>query len=131
VVILGGSNDFSSFSGPVLLASTQNNIRSMIELAHERGIVVFVGTTPPVAKECLSSLEAEQFEFGSASKYNDWLRGHCTGTKFQIIDFDHAYLEAGYQLSSLLPDGSHPNELGYSLMANAANSAFENLISRK
>jgi len=130
VVILGGSNDFATFSGPVLLASTQNNIQSMIELALEHVIVAFVGTIPPIATERLRDQEFEQSGFDSVTRYNDWLRGYCSGNQCHVIDFDHSFREAGNPLSSLLPDGSHPNELGYSLMADAVNSALESPISR-
>lgn len=130
VVILGGSNDFHAVSGPSHIAAAQNNIQSMIELANRHGILPLVGTIPPVAIGALKDTEVEEFAFDSVSSYNEWLRVHCNGTQCLIVDFDLALRQSNYPLSDLLTDGCHPNELGYSQMADATKPALIEVLSR-
>ena len=130
VVILGGSNDFHVVSGPSHLAAVQNNIQSMIDLANQQGILPLIGTIPPVAIDALRDREVEEFAFDSVSSYNDWLRVHFCGTRCLVVDFDLALRQSNYALSDLLPDGCHPNQLGYALMADATKPALMEVLSR-
>jgi lysophospholipase L1-like esterase len=123
VIILGGSNDFQVASGPMPLASTQNNIRSMVELARQHGITVLVGTIPPVCFEN-AKFSRREFTVESVDRYNEWLRTFCTGEECTLVDYDAALRNSGQPICAYMPDGIHPREAGYGVMAQAARKAL-------
>jgi lysophospholipase L1-like esterase len=124
VVILGGNNDFHVDCGPMSLGSTQDNIRSMVELAHQHGIAVVVGTIPILN----SALAAEGIDLESARRYNDWLRTFCRGEQCAIADYQLSLRAAGGHPSEYLSDGVHPNDKGYVAMAEAIRAALRRVL---
>jgi lysophospholipase L1-like esterase len=130
VVILGGSNDFHVECGPMSLVSTQNNIQSMVELARQHGIVVLVGTIPPVNLDCTNRSSQEGFVLESAQKYNEWLRTFCTAEQCTVVDYERALRTAGGPCM-YLSDASHPNEKGYEVMTQAVRRALSLTLARR
>ena len=121
VVILGGSNDFAAEHGPLVLQTTQNNIRSMVELAAQHGIAVVIGTVPPICKERMPADGSTDLTLQLRDTFNDWLRQYCNSQACQLADFDLAMRER--PSCEYMVDSVHPNTAGYAVMAQITRNA--------
>jgi lysophospholipase L1-like esterase len=126
VVVLGGFNDFHVDRGGSALVTVQNNVESMIELAHAHRIGVLVGTIPLVRPDLPASTSEAAAEL--VARYNDWLRTFCSGKNCVIVDFERALRAAGTPLSEYLSDCIHPKEKGYEIMAQAVRVALKSIV---
>ncbi len=122
VVILGGSNDFAPERGPVTLQTTQNNIRSMVELAGQHGIAVIIGTVPPICRERMPADGSTDLTIQLRERFNDWLRQYCRSQGCQLADFDMAMRER--PVCDYLLDSVHPNDAGYAVMVRVTRNAL-------
>lgn len=126
IVILGGINDFYPGFGPLRLSTTQNNIRSMVELARLHGIAVVIGTVPPLCPERTATNEPLDTTEGSRQQFNDWLRTYCDGQLCHFADFDTALSNHG--ACDCLSDAVHPNERGYAIMTEVVREALQRAL---
>ena len=122
VVILGGSNDFAAAHRPLKLQTTQNNIRSMVELAAQHGIAVVLGTVPPICQERMPADGSTALTLQLRDTFNDWLRQYCSSKACQLADFDMAMRER--PVCDYLLDSVHPNDAGYAVMVRVTRNAL-------
>jgi acyl-CoA thioesterase-1 len=115
VVILAGTNDIAGNTGPSTVEMIQDNIASMAELARANGIeVVLCSVLPVFDYPWKRGLEPAP----KILKLNAWLKEYAKKTGAEYVDFHTPMADARQGLrSDLAPDGVHPNEAGYRLMA--------------
>lgn len=115
VVILAGTNDIAGNTGSSTLEMIQDNIASMAELAKANGIAVVLCSVLPVFDyPWKPGLEPAP----KIVKLNSWLRQYAKSTGAEYVDFHTPMADARQGMrAELAPDGVHPNEAGYRLMA--------------
>ena len=115
VVFLGGTNDVAGNSGPMTLEMTEANIKAMTAIAAAYGIKMILASQLPVKEfpwnKCvhpasnLLALSAWEKEFAAAEHLG-------------YVDYYSAMLGSdGSFRPGLSPDGVHPNDKGYEVMA--------------
>lgn len=122
VHIIAGSNDVAGNGGPTSMASYQNAIRAMADLARANGIRVVIGSVLP----------ADRFWWAPALRpagqlraLNAWLRGFARERGYAFVDYHAAMTTpAGAMRAGLSEDGVHPNAAGYAVMAPLARRAI-------
>jgi len=123
LIVLEGVNDVGN--APTLTASQLGAAyRTMVALAHARGILVFGATITPFGGSNYATTAHEQLR----QQINAFIR---TGGAFDgVIDFDKAIANPASP-AHILPqydgDHIHPNDAGYQAMANAIDLALLNL----
>jgi lysophospholipase L1-like esterase len=117
-IIMGGSND--AFMD-VMDDDVQENISEMAGQARMNGIVPVIGLPPP----CTYPAEEAVLE-----GYRCWMRRFSEQQKIPTVDFYSAFIETGTGRikEEYLPDGVHPSEEGYLLMASVAVRRFRELL---
>lgn len=115
VVILAGTNDIAGNTGPSTLAMIEDNIASMVELAQASGIrVVLCSVLPVFDYPWKPGLEPA----AKIIALNARLRAYAEHAGTAWVDFHAAMAdERGGLPQTLAPDGVHPNDAGYRLMA--------------
>ena len=129
VQIMAGTNDIAGNTGPMTPEQTQENIRSMVELAHAHGIRVILASIPP----------ADRFPWKPgldvASKIgamNAWLKAYATRSGCVYADYWSALREpngAGMR-EGLSSDHVHPTKAGYAVMAPVAEAAIKQALAQ-
>lgn len=119
VAILGGTNDLAR---NVPLATIENNLTMMADLAAASGIKVVLSSVLPVsdvhkrANPLFEQTPARQPVLIKA--LNDWLERFCTQRKLIYLDYFSALRDDGGMFTEdLSDDGLHPNGKGYRIMA--------------
>jgi lysophospholipase L1-like esterase len=115
LIVLEGESDIGN--APELTAAQLiDAYRTMIGLAHAKGILVFGGTLPPFGGSHAGSPAHEQLR----QQVNEFIR---TGGAFDaVIDFDKALANPenpAVLLAAFDRDHIHPNDAGYQAMTNA------------
>ena len=115
VVILAGTNDIAGNTGPATLEMIQDNIASMTQLAQANGIrVVLCSVLPVFDYPWKKGLEPAP----KIMALNAWLKAYAAKVGAVYVDFHTPMADARQGLKAeLAPDGVHPNEAGYALMA--------------
>lgn len=118
VIIMGGSND--AFMD-VMDDEVHENISEMVRQARMAGIVPVFGLPPP----CTYFAEESVLE-----GYRCWMREYAAKQGIPVIDFYSAFIEedAGRIKEEYFPDGVHPSEQGYLLMASVAVRRLKELL---
>lgn len=127
VQIMAGTNDIAGNTGPMTAEQTQDNIRSMVELAHAHGIRVILASIPP----------ADQFPWkpglDAAHKIeamNAWLKAYATRSGCIYADYWSALRQAGGlgMRDGLSSDHVHPTVAGYAVMQPIAATAIKRAL---
>src|ERR1700761_1323067 len=129
VVILAGTNDIAGNTGPMTPKMTEDNFRSMIDLAKANGIRVIVASILPVAdypwKPGLAPAPKIKI-------LNDWLKGYCVVHSVTYLDYYSAMVgQDGGMKPGISFDGVHPNGQGYAIMAPLAQAAIDKTLGSK
>jgi lysophospholipase L1-like esterase len=129
VVILGGANDIAGNTGRMTAEMTEDNFRSMVELAKANGIrVILVSITPTLDFPWRAGLAPAP----KIKALNDWLRGYCVEHSLTYLDYYSAMVDAaGGMKPGLSLDGLHPNAKGYAMMAPLAQAAIDQTLGRR
>lgn len=122
VQIMAGTNDVAGNTGVTSDAASEDNIRSMVELAHANGIRVILASIPP----------ADDFPWRRGLdpgprivRLNQWLKDHAAETGSVYADYWTALSDGGLGLEAEYTyDGVHPDEDGYAVMAKLADEAI-------
>jgi acyl-CoA thioesterase-1 len=122
VVILAGTNDIAENTGPITMEATENNIRSMVDLARANGIRVVL----------CSVLPASDFWWhpglNPAAKIkalNAWIEQYAGKKHLAYVDYySHLVNRQGGMKAEYSPDGVHPNGAGYAVMAPLAEAGI-------
>ena len=128
VLILAGTNDIAGNTGPMTAQMTEDNFRSMIDLAKSNGIRVIVASILPVADyPWRRGLEPAP----KIRALNDWLRGYCVNHSVTYLDYYSAMVGPdGGMKPGLSIDGVHPNAQGYAIMAPLAQAAIDKTLGK-
>jgi lysophospholipase L1-like esterase len=129
VVILAGTNDVAGNTGPMTPEMTEDNFRSMIDLAKANGIRVIVASITPAAdypwKKGLAPAP-------KIKALNNWLQGYCVNHSVTYLDYYSALVaEDGGMKEGTSFDGVHPNAKGYAIMGPLAQAAIDKTLGGK
>jgi lysophospholipase L1-like esterase len=126
VVILAGTNDIAGNTGPMTPEMTEDNFRSMVELAKANGIRVILASITPAADYPWRP------GLGPVAKINAlnvWLQGYCAGHSLIYLDYYSAMADAnGGMKPGISFDGVHPNAKGYAIMTPLAQAAIDKAL---
>lgn len=122
VVILGGTNDIAGNTGPSTLEMIEDNLASMAELARTNGIAVVLSSVTPVHDyPWKPGLHPAQ----KIIALNAWMKDYAATHGDIYVDYHSAMTDPdGGMRSELSPDGVHPNEAGYRIMARLVEQAI-------
>jgi lysophospholipase L1-like esterase len=128
VVILAGTNDVAGNTGPMTPQMTEDNFRSMIDLAKANGIRVIVASILPVADYPWRTGLAPAPKIKTL---NDWLKGYCVNHSVTYLDYYSSMVRPdGGMKAGISFDGVHPNAQGYAIMAPLAQAAIDKTLGR-
>lgn len=122
VVILAGTNDIAGNTGPATPEMIQDNLVSMVELAHANGIKVVLSSITP----------SDDFWWNPGTKpahriaeMNTWIKAYAAEHGLVYLDYYSAMVDDnGGMKREFTSDGVHPNPAGYALMGNLAAKAI-------
>jgi len=123
VVILCGTNDIAGNTGPMTPEMTEDNIRSMTELAKANKIKVIL----------CSVLPANHFGWkpnlqpaDSIIALNTWVKTYAKEKHFGYVDYYSALVDEqkGFK-TAYSQDGVHPNAAGYAVMEPLVQKAIK------
>jgi lysophospholipase L1-like esterase len=128
VVILAGTNDIAGNTGPMTPEMTEDNFRSMVDLAKANGIRVILASILPAADYPWKPGMAPA---GKIKTLNAWLAGYAANHSITYLDYYSAMADDnGGMKAGLSSDGVHPNAKGYAIMAPMAQAAIDKTIGR-
>lgn len=123
VVILAGTNDLASNTGPMTLEQIEANLESMAQLAKANGIKVVMSSVMPVCDYHRPQTARRQPE--KIIALNQWLEAYCKKNKLVYLDYYSAMLDDAKMLrKEITDDGLHPNAAGYAIMEPLAEKAI-------
>jgi lysophospholipase L1-like esterase len=129
VVILAGTNDVAGNTGPMTPEMTEDNFRSMIDLAKANGIRVIVASITPAADY---PWRKGLVPGPKIRVLNNWLQGYCVTRSVTYLDYYTALVgEDGGMKEGTSFDGVHPNAKGYAIMAPLAQAAIDRTLGGK
>jgi len=128
VVILAGTNDIAGNTGPSTLGMIEDNLASMAELATSNGIKVVLSSVLPVYDyRWRPGLEPAP----KIVALNEWMKAYARRRGLVYLDYHTPMADERQGMrADLSPDGVHPNEAGYRLMAPLAERAIRRAIGR-
>lgn len=129
VVILEGTNDIAGNTGPMTTEMSEDNWRSMADLAKENGIrIIFTSITPSSDFPWHRGLHPAE----KIRERNAWLKDYCAGHSLVYVDFYPALANAeGGMKADLTVDGVHPNKQGYAVMAPLVQAGINQALGEK
>ncbi len=118
VVILAGTNDIAGNTGPMTLEQTEDNLKSMADLAAANHIrVVLCSVLPAFDFPWHPGLEPAP----KIDTINAWMKSYAAQKGYVYVDYHSAMKDARDGLpANLSHDGVHPNAPGYAIMAPLA-----------
>jgi len=129
VVILAGTNDVAGNTGPMTPEMTEDNFRSMVDLAKANGIRVIIASITPAADYPWRKGLAPAPKIRAL---NDWLKGYCVNHSVTYLDYYSAMVdENGGMKPGISFDGVHPNAKGYAIMTPLAQAAIDKTLGVK
>jgi lysophospholipase L1-like esterase len=126
VVILAGTNDVAGNTGPMTPEMTEDNFRSMVDLAKANGIRVILASITPVADY---PWRKGLMPAPKIKALNGWLKGYCVTHSVTYLDYYSALVDenAGMKPGTSF-DGVHPNAAGYAIMGPLAQAAIDKTL---
>jgi len=129
VVILAGTNDVAGNTGPMTPDMTEDNFKSMADLAKANGIRVIVASILPAAD---FPWRPGQKPVVKIQALNNWLAGYCVNHSITYLDYYSAMADdTGGMKPGLSSDGVHPNDAGYAIMAPLAQAAIDRTLPKR
>ena len=129
VVILAGTNDVAGNTGPMTPEMTEDNFRSMVDLAKANGIRVILASITPAADYPWRPGLAPAKKIKAL---NDWLQGYCVTRGVTYLNYYSALAdENGGMKAGTSFDGVHPNAAGYAVMGPLAQAAIDKALGGK
>jgi lysophospholipase L1-like esterase len=128
VVLLAGTNDIAGNTGPMTLEQTEQNIRTMAELARFHGISVILCSVTPAKVFWWNPSVAPNPRI---RQLNAWIKSYADDNHLRYVDYYDALVDTQLGMKSTLsPDGVHPNGRGYALMAPLVEQAIQATLSQ-
>src|SRR5437763_6481140 len=137
VVILAGTNDIASNTGPMPITAIEDNLASMSELARTHGIRVVLSSVLPISdyeknKEGKPIIRTVQRPPDEIKALNEWMKRYVSENGLTYLDYFSAMVdEKGFLKEELSQDGLHPNAKGYAIMAPLAEQAITAALKKK
>ena len=132
VVILAGTNDIAGNTGPMTLQQIEENIASMVDIAHANGIRVVLASVMPVYASEKRPQFFTQRPPEKIVELNRWIRSECERTHSVYLDYFAAMVGPdGLLKRDISEDGLHPNAAGYTLIAPLAQAAIDKALAHK
>ena len=134
VVILGGTNDVGGNGGPIALATVEDNLASMAELARAHGIRVVLASLLPVSDDKKDDrgrpfLWARDHPIETLRALNLWIADYAGANGHVFLDYFSATVDGrGCLRPELTDDGLHPNAAGYAVMGPLAEKAIASAL---
>ncbi len=126
VVILAGTNDVAGNTGPSTQAMIEDNIRSMVEIAHANGIRVVLSSVLPAADY---PWKRDLDPGPKIVALNEWIRQYASESGCVYVDYHSALADEYLGLpKKYTEDGVHPNAEGYRVMADLVRPALEQAL---
>jgi lysophospholipase L1-like esterase len=129
VVILAGTNDMASYTGPSTEGMIAENVTSMVELAKVNGIRVVLASVTPVC-DCFKNRTALRPQ-GKIIGLNGWIKDYAARSGAVYLDYYSALADGRNFKKELTSDGLLPNEAGYAVMAPLAEKAIAGALAGK
>jgi lysophospholipase L1-like esterase len=129
VVILAGTNDLASLTGPITQGMMAENIMSIVELAKANGIRVVLASLTPVC-DCYTK-QTQLRPQGKIIGINGWLRDYAAASGSIYLDYYAALAEGRNFKRELTSDGLLPNDAGYAVMAPLAEAALAQALGKQ
>jgi len=128
VVINGGTNDIAGNTGPSTLEMVEDNLTSMVEIAHANKIkVVLTSVTPAYDYPWNHGVEPAE----KIVALNDWMRRFCEQGNCVYADYFAVMSDEKHGMKpGLSRDGVHPTPEGYSLMTPVTERALAEVLQR-
>jgi cephalosporin-C deacetylase-like acetyl esterase/lysophospholipase L1-like esterase len=129
VVILAGTNDIAGNTGPATPEMIQDNLVSMVEIAHANGIKVVLSSITP----------SDDFWWNPGTKpahriaeMNIWIKAYAAKHGLVYLDYYSAMVDdIGGMKREFTRDGVHPNPAGFALMGDLAEKAIAAALAGK
>jgi lysophospholipase L1-like esterase len=128
VVILAGTNDLASLTGPITQGMMAENIMSIVELAKANGIRVVISSLTPIC-DCYTKQSVLR-PFGKIIGINGWLKDYAAQSGSVYLDYYSAMAEGRNLKKELTSDGLLPNDAGYGVMAPLAERAIAQALAK-
>jgi lysophospholipase L1-like esterase len=128
VVIQAGSNDIAGMAGPITEGMAGENFTSMVELAKVNGIRVVLASVTPVC-DCYRPVTKIRPPFKIAG-LNAWLKKYAKKSGSVYLDYHSALTDGRTMNKELTVDGVVPNDAGYEKMAQLAEKAIAEALSK-
>ncbi len=128
VVILAGTNDLASLTGPATEGVMADNFMSMAELAKVHNIKVVLSSVLPVC-DCYKNQTALRPQ-GKIISLNGWLKTYAARSGSTYLDYYSALADGRNFKRDLTPDGLVPNAAGYAVMAPLAEEAISRALAK-
>ncbi len=129
VVILAGTNDLASVTGPITQGMMAENVMSIVELAKANGIRVVLATLTPIC-DCYTKQTLLR-PHGKIIGINGWLKDYAAASGSVYLDYYSALADGRNMKKELTNDGLLPNDAGYAVMAPLAEAAIAQALGRK
>lgn len=130
VVILAGTNDLAGNTGPMTLSAIEDNLTSMVELAHANGIQVVLASVLPISdyernKDGQQIVRTGRRPPEQIIALNEWMKNYAAAHGGIYLDYFSAMVDdKGFLKEELSEDGVHPNQKGYDVMAPLAEKGI-------
>lgn len=130
VVILAGTNDIGSVTGPTSLQAIEDNLISMTLLARAYDIRVVLASVLPTHDTGRDEagnrlLHSKNRPPEQIKALNEWMKELASQQGYVYLDYYSAMVDdRGDLMEDLSDDGIHPNNKGYAIMAPLAENAI-------
>lgn len=132
VVILAGTNDIASNTGPMTDEEIEGNLASMAELAKVHGIKVVMASITPTSAYHVGASGVPQTTTRPMSRIkaiNAWMQKYAAENGHVYLDYFTPMLDpTGVMKAELTGDDLHPNAAGYAIMGPLAEAAIQRAL---
>jgi len=127
VVILAGTNDIGSNTGPSTLEMIEDNLASMTELAQANGIKVVLSSVMPTCDYI--RMQSDRRPNSKIVDLNKWIKDYAAAHSVVYLDYFSAMVDdQGNLKKEITYDGLHPNDAGYDLILPLAQKAIADAL---
>jgi len=127
VVILAGTNDIGSNTGPSTLEMIEDNLASMTELAQANGIKVVLSSVMPTCDYI--RMQSDRRPNSKIVDLNKWIKDYAAAHRVVDLDYFSAMVDdQGNLKKEITYDGLHPNDAGYDLILPLAQKAIADAL---
>jgi lysophospholipase L1-like esterase len=132
VVILAGTNDIASNTGPMTDEEIEGNLASMSELAHAHRIKVVLSSITPVSNYHVAANGIPQTSLRPMERIkavNAWMKRYAQDHGDIYLDYFSAMIDdKGLLRAELSADDLHPTAAGYAIMGPLAEAAIQKAL---